>query len=112
MQSHRDSDHGSVDKLLEREAFLKRLRERADEMVERKLSVITGGDEDEKVVREWRHGDVNVRQFPDDEQSILRISVGGSRDPVQLAYCVYRGSHGKCVKLLRRVLEAMENAGR
>lgn len=101
MQSHQDFDAQIQ--------FMDRLRRRAADMTEAGQSKITGGVDGEEILSEWKRGGVSVRQLPPDEQGILRISVGGGTDtPVELNYCVYRGSHSKCVDLLRKALIALE----
>lgn len=45
---------------------------------------------------------------PDDEQGILRISVGGGVQTVDVNYCVYRGDLAKCLHLLRMAICALE----
>lgn len=101
MQTHFDSDSGD---------FLRRLQERADSMERRGLSQITSGKSGEPILEEWESHGVHVRRMPDDEQQILRISIGGGTlAPVELNYCVFRGPHGACVDLLRKALAAMED---
>lgn len=88
---------------------MERLRERADENERRGLSQIAGGKPEEPVLEEWESNGVHVRHLPDDEQQILRISIGGGGlAAVEHNYCVFRGPHGACVDLLRKVLRAME----
>jgi len=77
-------------------------------MEEEGKSKITSGD---PPLQEWQSNNVHVKQLPDDEQGILRISVGGGQTPVPLDYLVFRGSHGACVDLLRKALKAMEVEG-
>ena len=96
MQTHRNED------------FLERLRERADKCVDELSSTITAGKPGEEPLASWRRGNVDVKQLADDEQGILRISVGGGQTPVPLNYVVFRGNHGECVDLLRRALAALE----
>ena len=69
---------------------------------------ITSGD-GETILVEWERRGVHVRQLPDDEQGILRISIGGGNEtPVPLNYCVFRGKHSKIVDLLRKALIALQ----
>lgn len=98
MQTHRDDNHPTD--------FIKRLRERATE--DKPHSRITAGADGEPILAQWKSNGVFVRHLPDDEQGILRISVGGSETPVNLNYLTFRGSHGKCVDLLRKALAALE----
>lgn len=71
MQTHSDSDAVLPN------PFMERLQERAEYMRDRKLSEITAGKHDEPVLDEWKHGAITVTKRPDDEQAILRISIGG-----------------------------------
>ena len=68
-QTHEDRTHGTE--------FLRRLTQRADDMVRDKQSENTAGKEGEEPLAEWKHKGVSVRHMPDDEQGILRISIGG-----------------------------------
>ena len=102
MQTHDDSD------FLERAKFLSRLQDRAHSMVNSKASQITAGKPGEAVFMEWQRDHVHVRQLPDDEQGILRISIGGGETPVPCNYLVFRGKHNKCVDLLRQALRVLE----
>jgi hypothetical protein len=101
MQTHEDADF--------RREWLKSLEEKADRMREAGESKITGGEEGEQSLAEWKYKTFHVRHMPLDEHGILRISVGGGENiPVQLNYCVFRGNHGHCVDLLRKALKALE----
>lgn len=102
MQSHLDDD-------FRRDMFMGRLEERAKEIHEQGRSQITGGREGEEAIAEWQRRGIHVKQLPEDEQGILRISIGGGTEtPVELNYCVFRGKHSKCVDLLRKALVAMQ----
>ena len=104
MQTHDDKDF--------RRDWLKSLEAKAERMQAAGESDITGGRRGEKVLCEWKANGVEVRKMPDDEHGILRISIGGGGDaPVELNYCVFRGSHSHCVDLLRKALAAMERYG-
>ena len=46
----------------------------------------------------------------DDEQGILRISIGGCDTAVGLNYCVIRGDLGQCIDLLEKALVALRDA--
>jgi hypothetical protein len=101
MQSHDDRDF--------RREWYKSLGEKADRMHAEGKSRITGGNKGEKPLAEWQFKTVHVRHMPEDEHGILRISIGGGDDtPIQLNYCVFRGSRGHCIDLLRKALKAME----
>ena len=100
MQTHDDRD-------FHRE-WLKSLEEKADRMQAAGESKITGGDEGEQSLAEWKGKGVFVRHMPPDEHGLLRISIGGGDEsPIQLNYCVFRGNRGHCIDLLRKALKAM-----
>jgi hypothetical protein len=102
MQSHLDGD-------FRRDMFMDRLKERAEEIRGQGKSQITGGRDGEEPLTTWKRRGLHVTQLPDDEQGILRISIGGGSDtPVELNYCTFRGKHSKCVDLLRKALVAMQ----
>ena len=98
MQTHDDFSH---------EDFMKRLMERADEAVDKRLSEITTGKAGEEPITSWRAFGVECVQLPPDEQGILRISIGGGHPHVELNYCNFRGDTGKCIALLEKALKAM-----
>ena len=78
-----------------------RLRERASEMLRKNLSTITAGEAHEQPLGEWEAPNgVHVKRLPDDEQGILRVSVGGGIQSVDINYCVFRGDPIKCAFLL------------
>ena len=104
MQTHDDDQH------IQRE-FMDRLRGRADKMVADKASQITTGKDGEEELATWKSHGVFCRHMPDDEQGILRISVGGGNGmPVELNYCTIRGSVGNCIDLLKQTIKALEDA--
>ena len=101
MQTHEDRDPRD---------FMQLLQQRADAMERRGLSQITAGKPGEQILEEWESNGVHVRHMPDDQQKILRVSIGGGEiAPVELNYCVFRGPHGACVDLLRKALAALES---
>lgn len=102
MQSHNDGD-GKL-----RPEFMERLQKRAEAMASKGQSQIAGGKPEEPILEEWQTYGVHVRHLPNDEQGILRISIGGGDPPVPLDYLVFRGSHVQCVDLLRKALRALE----
>ena len=103
VQTHEDTQH--------QQSFMARLQERAKAAAEAKASLITVGSDKEKPLAGWEHGGIQVRHLPDDEQGILRISIGGGdHTPVVLNYCTIRGSVGECIKLLERAIEALRAA--
>jgi hypothetical protein len=104
MQTHRDSDSNR---------FMERLIERAKDDRAAGRSNITGGKEGEESIAEWKARGVHVRQLPDDEQGILRISIGGSQDTsFPLNYLVFRGKQSACIELLREALIALQKGPR
>jgi len=101
MQSHDDRDF--------RDDWLDSLKHKADSMMAEKKSEITGGQEGEQPLAEWKGKGVFVRHMPPDEHGILRISLdGGEETPIPLNYCVFRGNRGHCIDLLRKALKVME----
>ena len=100
MQTHSDNDG------LHNE-FMDRLKRRALAMTKNKESGITAGKEGEMELMSWKHGKICVKHLPDDEQGILRISLGGGPTPVPMDYCVIRGSVGQCIELLERAIAAL-----
>lgn len=101
-ETHYDSSH--------RTAFMDRLTERASQMTRDKASEITVGKEGEEPLAVWNAHNVQCQHLPDDEQGILRISIGGGRMPVPMNYCVIRGDLGQCIELLERAMVALREA--
>lgn len=104
MQTHRDEQHRAN---LEK-AFMDRLKKRAEQ--DKGRSQITAGTDTEEPLAWWVHGEVHVKHMPDDEQGILRISIGGGHTPVPLNYCVIRGGVGQCIELLEKAIKALRAA--
>lgn len=104
MQSHADELH--------ERSFMERLRERADTMTANHQSQITAGKEGEESLAEWKAKGVFCRHMPDDEQGILRISVGGCGEgaPIEMNYCTIRGGVGACIQLLEKAIRALKQA--
>ena len=102
MQTHEDGLHPSV--------FMDRLRDRAAKMKRDKASEITAGKEGEEPLATWNAHNVQCQHLPDDEQGVLRISIGGGRTPVPMNYCVIRGDLGQCIELLERAIVALREA--
>ena len=101
MQTHDDLEHTGRTR-----EWWDRLQDRARAGQRESLAEITAGKPGEKDVDKWRaRCGMNVIQRPDDEQGILRISVGGQ--PAILDYCVFRGDREKCAALLERALAAL-----
>ncbi len=104
MQTHRDSDAENL-----RSEWFNNLKEQAEINRLQGTANITGGRDDEQSLNEWKRRGIHVRELPADEFGILRISVGGGDDtPMPLNYCVFRGSHTKCVDLLLKALMALQ----
>lgn len=101
MQTHDDYQH----RINEAARFMERLKQRAAQ--DKGKSQITAGHESEIPLARWKHGDVQVTHYPDDEQGILRISIGGGHTPVPLNYCVIRGGVGQCIELLEKAIAAL-----
>lgn len=103
MQTHEDNLHSF------RNRFIDKLRERADRAEKSGAAVITSGANGEKELGSWKASNgIHCRHMPDDEQGILRISIGGGEDlPVTLNYLVVRGKIGQCISLLEKALVAL-----
>ena len=115
MQTHEDSDvprevrewRDQQAKKLREPFDFKRLEDRAKKIVSEGGSEITAGKPGEPVLAQWKSEGVYVTQRPDDEQGILRISVGGGLTSVDLNYCVFRGDRVACAELLAKAVEAL-----
>ena len=97
--------------IVDDEAHIRLLLEQTlEDLEDEGVEVLVASNGEELVC--WQAHDVDVAKLPDDEQGIIRISIGGGdATPVQLNYCRFRGDHGACVDLLRKVLRAMEAGG-
>ncbi len=86
-----------------------RLRKRTDRMVQNKQSEITAGKPGEKPLGEYDFRGMGIRRMPEDEQCILRVSVGaGTMGASQkVRYCVFRGDPGACAHLLEEAAKAI-----
>ena len=85
------------------------LRERAEETSQKGGSTIAAGTENEIPMATWKADGFHVRHLPDDEQGILRISIGGGNHlPVPLNYCSIRGPVGRCIELLENAIKALK----
>lgn len=104
MQSHDDAEHLNA----ERREFMDKLRQRAFKMTAEGKSEITGGKVGEQPLDGWKSNKFHVQQMPDDEQGILRISIGGGITIEQLNYLVFRGDRLACLNLLRTAVKALE----
>ena len=101
MQTHDDLQHRD-------DPYMRRLKERADEAMRNSASQITAGYPNEKAIDEYLANDVYVTQRPDDEQGILRISVGGGVRNRNVNYCVFRGDRKRVIDLLKKAVVALE----
>jgi len=100
MQTHDDRDFGRQ--------FMEKLEGRAKKMVEQQMSTITSGFPGETAIDAWiGAGGIHVTKMPDDEQGILRISVGGGIPTLDGDYCTFRGNRAACLDLLSRALTAL-----
>jgi hypothetical protein len=99
MQTHYDQQH----------AFIDRLRERAEKAQKAAASTIAAGGENEQELGSWRASNgMHCRHMPDDEQGILRLSIGGGEHlPTTMNYLVVRGKIGQCIELLEKALVAL-----
>jgi hypothetical protein len=98
MDTHFDNQH--------RSKFMDTLRSRAIEAKAEKISMITS---EGTPICEWQgKNGMFCRRLPDDEQGILRISIGGGEDlPVTLNYLSVRGKIGQCIALMEKALSAL-----
>ena len=98
MQTHDDRD------------FWERLEERARKTVLEAASKITTGTPDEPVLAAWEAYGIYVERRPDDEQGILRVSVGGGVSlelKKNIDYCVFRGDPTRCAHMLEQAALAL-----
>lgn len=102
MQTHTDESHEAF-------RFMQELKQRAAQAAVAKTSQITTGYEDEKPLGKWKGSNgVHVVHMPDDEQGILRISLGGGEQlPVTMNYLTIRGRVGECIALLEKAIVAL-----
>lgn len=103
MQSHVDRDAESVLP----PHFWSRLKGRADRAMRGDMSGIAGGLPDESVLAEWRYKTLSIVERPEDEQKIVRISVGGGVPGADISYCVFRGDRTQCAHLLETAAAAL-----
>jgi hypothetical protein len=71
------------------------------------MSGIAGGLPDESVLAEWRYKTLSIVERPEDEQKIVRISVGGGVPGADISYCVFRGDRTQCAHLLETAAAAL-----
>jgi hypothetical protein len=101
MQTHRDDDAQT-----RADHQIQELEKRAAEMTERGLNRMTAGASGETPLREETHGNLTVRQLPDDPLA-WRVSLGrlrGSDD----AYLVFRGDIGRIRVLLSQASRVID----
>ena len=103
MQTHPDND------AVEPSEWMKSLESKAERMVAESKSRLTAGHPGEKALSEWEHGEIQVREMPEDEHRILRISVGGGATQANVNYCVFRGDRTRCAYLLEEAAKALRN---
>ena len=99
METHEDRDFSAGDRLFNE------LKSRALDMTRARQNLITAGAENEQPLEEWQSGSMIVKKLADDQQGVLRISVGGN---VGFGYCVFRGSRQACRTLLEQAWKALE----
>lgn len=63
----------------------------------------------EQELGSWKASNgIHCRHMPDDEQGILRLSIGGGDHlPSKMNYVVVRGKIGQCIELLEKALVAL-----
>ena len=105
MQTHHDRNHDIT-------AFMGKLQGRAAKAVKDKTSQITTGKPGETPLSRWKGSNgVHVTHMPDDEQGILRISLGGGEElPVTMNYMTIRGGVGQCIDLLEKAIVALKES--
>lgn len=107
MQTHEDADASLPDD------FMDRLEQRAMDTLARKASQIASGKDSEDPVDAWRGvGGIGVVKLPNDEQGILRISVGGGIPSEGGDYCSFRGNRLACAALLERAARSLREGHR
>lgn len=105
MQTHDDNDFR--EKMIE--SFdMQRLKDRAAKMEREGLSQIASGKRGEQALAKYDAQGVHVRKMPDDEQGILRISIGGGIPSVNVNYCTYRGDRQRCIEMIEKALGALK----
>lgn len=102
MQTHKDGDFKKIE-------WFEELKQAADAAKSRGDGIITAGNQGEPEIDSWEHKQMTVVQRPNDPHGILRISVGGSDQPLPLEYLTFRGDRQKCLALLRKAVVALES---
>lgn len=104
MQSHDDRSHDPL------RGIPKGLIEKAQQMMAEGRSRITAGASDESVLFKAEHDGMLIRQLPEDEHGVLRISIGRAPAIEKSSYLVYRGDRAKILGLLERAVGALRAA--
>ena|SRR5688572_4375824 len=104
MQSHDDSSHMPQP--------IKDLAMKADRMTAEGRNRITAGAPGESTLFEAEIDGIYIRQLPEDEHGVLRISIGRAPAIDRSSYLVYRGDRAKVLGLLERAVGALRAAGR
>lgn len=101
MGSHMDRDHGGESTA----DILRHLRAKAEVLGDLGKNRVANG----KVIRQWDAGGIRVQELPEDEQGVIRISIGGHPEITPSEYCNFRGDQSKAIDLLERCLAAMKS---
>ena len=101
MGSHMDTDHRES----ERKRVLKQLRLKSELLSE----LGKNRHNNQRVLEQWTHDRIRVQMLPEDEQGVLRVSIGGHPEIKPSEYCNFRGDQGRCIALLERALKAMKS---
>ena len=105
MGSHSNYDAKDFDSQV-RDEFMRRRTERGEQMIASGASSLAAAP----ALETWTADEIQVAKLPDDEQGILRISIGGGEHlPLRGDYCRFRGERGQCIRLLERALAAMQH---
>ena len=107
MTKHEFSDEDRYAALKRR--VYERLETRAAKVQRNKQSEITTGKIGEEALAVWTIAGMHLRKMPDDEDEILRISIGGRHDIPDTKYCVFRGDKHECLKLLEEAARAIKS---
>lgn len=103
MQTHEDRDFRVLQ-------FMSRLQERAEKSMKHKMAKITAGEDGEPVIDSFDRNGFCCVQRPDDEQGILRISVGGGSGVIMDdQYCVFRGDRTRCAYMLEQAAKSLRS---
>ena len=97
--THENSNH----------SFIERLRQRAEVAEKAAASTITAGTDSEQELGSWKASNgIHCRHMPDDEQGILRLSIGGGDNlPAKLNYVVFRRRIGQCIEMVEKSIVSL-----